>query len=75
MYKGKNIKIVDSVRFNYLLHKKGVKKKELAEKLNIKPDSLNRKLSGVNKFYLEEVIEIIKILKMSFEQIFLEKDD
>jgi transcriptional regulator with XRE-family HTH domain len=53
------------------LLEKGITTKQLAEKLNISQQGLNKRILN-SKLYITDVFEIIKILNLPFEEIFKE---
>lgn len=56
--------------FDYLLSIKGLKRKNVADKLGIAQTTLNKKIKGDIRISLEEIIMIIELLDMSFDEIF-----
>ena len=57
--------------FDYLLSLKGLKRKNVAQKLGIAQTTLNKKIKGDIRITLEEIISIMKLLNMSFDEIFI----
>lgn len=51
------------------IKKKGIKQKAIAEKLNISTTSLNNKLSGKTKFYVDEALTLLDILDISYSEV------
>lgn len=47
----------------------GLTQVQVAEKLNLNPKTYNYKENGRTKFTLDEVIKIIKILKLTLEEV------
>ena len=58
--------------FDYLLSLKGLKRKNIADNLGIAQTTLNKKIKGDIRITLEEIISIMKLLDMSFDEIFTE---
>lgn len=56
--------------FDYLLSIKGLKRKNVADKLGIAQTTLNKKIKGDIRISLEEIIMIMELLNMSFDEIF-----
>lgn len=61
---------MDRGYFIKLFEEKGLTELEIATKLNIKPDSLYRKLKGQRKISLNEILIILDCLDMKFEDVF-----
>ncbi len=48
----------------HALKTKGMKKKELASKINMCPTVLSAKLNGRREFTINDIVEIMKVLKI-----------
>lgn len=55
------------------IKKSGIKLKVLAEALDITPVSLNRKINGESKFYVDEALTIMKLTGIDDVHLFYQK--
>lgn len=56
------------------IKKSGIKLKVLAEALEITPVSLNRKINGESKFYVDEALMIMKLTGIDDVHLFYRKE-
>lgn len=69
--------MTDTMLLEKIIEDSGVKKKAIAERLDLSPQGLRNKLSGVYDFTIPEMMELCSILKLNAkqrEQIFLKKN-
>lgn len=51
-----------------LMLKKGIKQKQIAESLSITPQSVYRKVNGINEWKGSEITRIVELLELSREE-------
>jgi transcriptional regulator with XRE-family HTH domain len=56
--------------FDYLFESKGESIDSIAKAMGIKKDSLYRKLKGINGFSEDDIVKILTVLEMTFEEVF-----
>ena len=59
----------------FVLEQRGLDLNDLADQLGIKRDSLNRKIQGRSQFRLKEIKVMLKFLNMTFEELFINKEE
>lgn len=62
--------MVDTPILNEKIKLSGLKKKYLAERLNLSHTSLNYKISGKNAFTVPEMVQLSNILGLSYAEIY-----
>lgn len=60
--------MIDSKKFKYILLKRGVHAKALAELLNISENTLSRKINNKNEFKASEIRKVTETLNLSGEE-------
>ena len=55
-----------------ILEQQKIPRKKLAEKLNIHPTTLDKKLRGISPFILNECYKICRYLDVDYEEVFLQ---
>jgi len=58
----------------YLLDRKGLNLHDMARILEIKKDSLEKKLLGINRWSLRDAEIVIKTVGKTFEEVFLDEE-
>jgi predicted transcriptional regulator len=60
--------------FTELFKSKSLNTNDVAEKMNIKRDSLYRKIIGVNGFNEKDINKILSVLNMKYEDVFIKEN-
>jgi ribosome-binding protein aMBF1 (putative translation factor) len=58
------------VNINNAINESGLKKQFIAKSLNIKYDTLRRKLNGESDFTISEVLALTKLLNINIMEVF-----
>lgn len=58
--------------FKYIFGSKNMTIDEVAEKCNLKRDTLYRKIAGYNTFHESDIDSLLKVLNMKYEDLFQE---
>jgi transcriptional regulator with XRE-family HTH domain len=69
----RNLKIKNG-HFRGILKDNGITTKELSQKIGITQVTLNSKIIGNIRFTLDDIFKILKVLNMTFEEVFICKD-
>lgn len=69
----RNLKIKGG-HFRGILQDSGITTAELSKKIGIKQVTLNNKIIGNCRFTLDDIFKILKVLNMTFEEVFICKD-
>lgn len=55
---------MDKKFFNNVIDKKGITTRQLAEKIGLSEDSLKRRISGITKWKVKEVLRVAEVLEL-----------
>lgn len=58
--------------FRYILKETGLTTKEIADKIGISQQGLNKRIKN-NKLYITDIFTILEMLNMDFEEVFKNK--